>query len=181
MSQLRLLIPVILLGLFAACGQPADRKAPANEAAVELPEAATEAPADTRTQAIEEAMVEESSGETGESAEQLATRLAASSEPQPAGSRQWRFSPGKHYSQLTSAQGTTAGAGGIEVAEVFWYGCPHCYNFDPYVERWQAALPQDVRFVRLPVKYVTDGPEIKSFDDMLAVVDELIERERQAL
>jgi protein dithiol oxidoreductase (disulfide-forming) len=39
----------------------------------------------------------------------------------------------------------------IEVVEVFWYGCPHCYRFDPLVKAWQKTLPADVDFWRLPV------------------------------
>ena len=26
--------------------------------------------------------------------------------------------------------------GKVEVVEVFWYGCPHCYALDPYIESW---------------------------------------------
>ncbi|MGI9330228.1 MAG: thiol:disulfide interchange protein DsbA/DsbL, partial [Gammaproteobacteria bacterium] len=168
------------------------------------------------------------------------------------------------------------GPGGIEVIEVFWYGCPHCFSFDPVINGWEEELPADVSFVRLPVmwnptneiharmyytaealgkldqlhtaffnalhrdglsltrendirkffvqngvseadfdkafrsfsvesklkrardltqryrirsvpvivvdgKYVVDGPEIKSFQDMLSVTDELVERERISL
>ena len=38
----------------------------------------------------------------------------------------------------------------IEVTEVFWYGCPHCYHFDPIIEGWRAKAPGDVIFDRLP-------------------------------
>jgi len=38
----------------------------------------------------------------------------------------------------------------IEVTEVFWYGCPHCYHFDPTIEGWRAKAPSDVIFDRLP-------------------------------
>ncbi len=38
----------------------------------------------------------------------------------------------------------------IEVAEFFWYGCPHCYEFEPSLERWVKALPKDVEFKRIP-------------------------------
>lgn len=44
----------------------------------------------------------------------------------------------------------TANEGKIEVAEVFWYGCPHCYNFKPIIEAWEKQLPEDVDFVLLP-------------------------------
>lgn len=38
----------------------------------------------------------------------------------------------------------------IEVMEIFWYGCPHCYAFEPYVENWVKSLPEDVEFRRVP-------------------------------
>ncbi|HZP13228.1 MAG TPA: thiol:disulfide interchange protein DsbA/DsbL [Nevskiaceae bacterium] len=38
----------------------------------------------------------------------------------------------------------------VEVTEVFWYGCPHCYHFDPTIEGWRAKAPGDVIFDRLP-------------------------------
>lgn len=38
----------------------------------------------------------------------------------------------------------------IIVQEVFWYGCPHCFHFDPYVEKWLKSKPADVDFARVP-------------------------------
>lgn len=38
----------------------------------------------------------------------------------------------------------------IEVVEVFWYGCSHCYDFEPYINSWIANLPDDVEFRRMP-------------------------------
>jgi len=38
----------------------------------------------------------------------------------------------------------------VEVVEFFWYGCPHCYEFDPSLEKWVKALPKDVEFRRIP-------------------------------
>ncbi len=37
----------------------------------------------------------------------------------------------------------------IEVVEVFSYTCPHCYNLEPYLAKWQATKPENVEFVRL--------------------------------
>ena len=31
----------------------------------------------------------------------------------------------------------------INITEVFWYGCPHCFRFEPYVNRWKENLPAD--------------------------------------
>jgi len=38
----------------------------------------------------------------------------------------------------------------IVIAEVFWYGCPHCYQFEPHVQAWKMSLPADVEFIRIP-------------------------------
>ncbi|MCB1615395.1 MAG: thiol:disulfide interchange protein DsbA/DsbL [Pseudomonadales bacterium] len=39
----------------------------------------------------------------------------------------------------------------IEVVEVFWYGCGHCFHFEPIIEPWVKQLPEDVNFVPMPV------------------------------
>lgn len=36
----------------------------------------------------------------------------------------------------------------IEVLEFFWFGCPHCYRFEPTINAWKAEKPEDVDFVR---------------------------------
>jgi len=38
----------------------------------------------------------------------------------------------------------------IEVVEVFWYGCIHCYQMDPLLNAWVKKLPADVVFKRMP-------------------------------
>lgn len=38
----------------------------------------------------------------------------------------------------------------IEVTEVFWYGCIHCYHMDPILNAWVKKLPADVTFKRVP-------------------------------
>jgi protein dithiol oxidoreductase (disulfide-forming) len=38
----------------------------------------------------------------------------------------------------------------IEVREIFWYGCPHCFAFEPYLNAWLKTKPADVNFVRTP-------------------------------
>ena len=40
--------------------------------------------------------------------------------------------------------------GKIEVLEVFWYGCPHCYSFEPHIESWLKTIAEDVEFRRMP-------------------------------
>ncbi len=38
----------------------------------------------------------------------------------------------------------------IEVTELFWYGCPHCYQLEPQLAAWVKKLPKDVEFKRIP-------------------------------
>ena len=40
--------------------------------------------------------------------------------------------------------------GRIEVLEIFWYGCPHCYALEPYLKKWLKNKPEFVEFVQLP-------------------------------
>ena len=39
---------------------------------------------------------------------------------------------------------------GIEVIDFFWYGCPHCHNLQPALERWISRKPADVTVRRIP-------------------------------
>ncbi len=41
----------------------------------------------------------------------------------------------------------------IELAEIYWYGCIHCYNFEPRLKEFVADLPEDVNLVRVPVAW----------------------------
>jgi len=43
--------------------------------------------------------------------------------------------------------------GKIEVVELFWYGCPHCYAFEPTINPWVEKLPKDVNFRRIPAMF----------------------------
>ena len=38
----------------------------------------------------------------------------------------------------------------IEVVDVFWYGCPHCYTFLPMMEAYEITKPEHVEIRRLP-------------------------------
>ena len=44
----------------------------------------------------------------------------------------------------------TSDPGKVVVTEVFWYGCPHCFRFEPVIEKWAASLPEGVVFEQLP-------------------------------
>ena len=59
------------------------------------------------------------------------------------------FQQGKDYDVTTQALPTDNPAK-IEVVELFWYGCPHCYHMDPVLNAWVKKQGADVYFKRIP-------------------------------
>ena len=59
------------------------------------------------------------------------------------------FVEGTHYTTLDKPV-RTADPEKIEVTEVFWYGCQHCFAFEPMIENFEENLADDVAFVRSP-------------------------------
>src|SRR5688572_9627116 len=59
---------------------------------------------------------------------------------------------GRDYVKLDTPQPSN-GSGKIEVIEFFSWGCPHCYEFHPLLERWTSKLPGDVTFRRVAVGF----------------------------
>ena len=39
----------------------------------------------------------------------------------------------------------------IIIYEFFWYGCPHCFNLEPTIDRIEADLDMDAKIVKVPV------------------------------
>jgi len=56
---------------------------------------------------------------------------------------------GEHYDLITPPLRSGNGDK-IEVTEFFWYGCGHCYNFEPMITQWKKTLGDDVAFVGSP-------------------------------
>lgn len=60
------------------------------------------------------------------------------------------FQEGVHYQLVSPPQPTDSGDK-IEVLELFWYGCPHCFHLEPVVAEWLKHKPANVTFTRMPV------------------------------
>jgi thiol:disulfide interchange protein DsbA len=69
----------------------------------------------------------------------------------PPSSNDWKS--GTNYDVVSPAQSTTVAPGKVEVLEVFWLGCPHCYALEPYIQQWLKSKPSYVEFVRVPVMW----------------------------
>ena len=59
-----------------------------------------------------------------------------------------KYSAGFEYRSIDPQP--TANEGRVEVIEFFWYGCPHCFNFEPSLKRWLANKPKNVDFIQVP-------------------------------
>lgn len=103
---------------------------------------------DTAEETLE--VVEESAAEP-EDTDEVAIVLAQADTN--ATQTNWQFEEGKHYIRLVPSQPTIGGADKIEVSEFFWYGCGHCYDFEPTINHWEANRPANVRFVRIPAMW----------------------------
>lgn len=56
---------------------------------------------------------------------------------------------GREYKALPMPQPVETGAK-VEIIEFFWYGCSHCFDLEPFLNKWTAKLPKDVEFRRIP-------------------------------
>lgn len=41
----------------------------------------------------------------------------------------------------------------IEVTELFWYGCGHCFTLEPHIKSWKAKIPSNASFVKVPAVF----------------------------
>lgn len=66
-----------------------------------------------------------------------------------------KIEEGFDYRILPNPQPVEA-KGKVEVIEFFWYGCPHCYDFEPELNAWLKRQPKDVTFRKVPVAFRDD-------------------------
>lgn len=59
------------------------------------------------------------------------------------------YKEGTHY-KLVREAGRPGDGKRIQVAEFFWYGCGHCYAFEPVISAWAKTKASDVEFVQVP-------------------------------
>ena len=79
------------------------------------------------------------------------------------------------YETLTPPQ-PTENPDKIEIIEFFWYGCPHCYAFEPLLEQWVKTLPKNVEFIRQPAVFSEAwGKHAKAYytAEALGIVDKV--------
>lgn len=154
------------LALLSICVCACSRSAPVQHATpAAAPPAVTQAQpaappptaesAPTPQSAIEQAATAQESGADDDSqptrGDTSLERIAALAPADQLPGGKWKA--GVNYDPIVPAQPTSVGPGKVEVMEVFWLGCPHCYALEPYVENWLKSKPSYITFVRVPVMW----------------------------
>jgi len=142
------LVVLASLGLITAgCSKEEATEPPAAETTAieaETTEAVAEPAATPATETLE--VVEESAA-VAEPEDRAIVLAQANTDAAP---RNWQYKEGEHYTRMVPTQGTVGGADKIEVAEIFMYSCPHCYDLEPFVNAWAETKDPNVRLVRIP-------------------------------
>lgn len=138
-----------------AASQPAQAQpgnAPTSAAPADAaPAAAEESAATAPTETVSETEDAPQPAEQTPSGVQPGLRLGEVANAPPTSER---FKEGANYRRVVPAQPTSAAPGKVEVVEVFWYGCSHCFQLDPAVESWRKkGKPQYVEFTRVPAMW----------------------------
>lgn len=144
--------------VLAGCGRhagpgsqgPAAGAKPADVAAVAVkPESAPAAASDRAAGMTEESESADQPAGLSPIAAAVAAATPATAAPIPG-----KWVDGQNYSTLVPAQPTSVAANKIEVVEVFWYGCGHCFHLDPTLEDWRnKGKAAYVEFSRVPVMW----------------------------
>ena len=155
-----------LAALLALCACARQEPAPPTAAAAPAPPASPQSPTAPQTGALpapassaqnetQQATASQESVDTeGERPARSDTSLEQIAEL-PAGAQlpDGKWQPGVNYEPLVPAQPTSVAPGKVEVIEVFWLACPHCYALEPFIKNWLKTKPAYVEFVRVPVMW----------------------------
>ncbi len=63
-----------------------------------------------------------------------------------------RYVADTHYIEIANPVNTNDSSK-VEVIEAFWYGCSHCFRFEPLITNWEENKADDVDFVRFPAMW----------------------------
>ncbi len=81
--------------------------------------------------------------------------------------------------ELISPPLNTRSSDKVEVLEYFWFGCPHCYAFEPSINKWAESIPDYVEFVReAPPLNPAWEPHSRAFyaAELMGVTDQMFDQ-----
>lgn len=142
------IIAVALLTLAACSQQPAPTPAaPAADSSAAAPAAAAPAATPATPESAAAAQTPPTPPAEESKLEKVSPLPAAGQ--LPAG----KWVAGTNYRPLMPAQPTDVPPGKVEVLEVFWYACPHCYALEPFLTAWLKHKAPYIEFRRVPVTW----------------------------
>ena len=120
------------------------------EKAAEAPKAAVQAL--VATAAKVETTVAETATEVASSvaAEAPKVESVAAAAVETAVAKKSEFKEGQHYFEIFPAMQTDAVGGKVEVVELLWLGCPHCFALEPTIKEYKKTLPDYIDFKQVP-------------------------------
>ncbi len=74
----------------------------------------------------------------------------------------WAADEGIDYATLPVAQPTETGDK-VEVIELFFYGCPHCWHLEPTMNAWAATMPAEAAFRLMPATGPRWDPHARAY------------------
>jgi protein dithiol oxidoreductase (disulfide-forming) len=149
----KLLAALALSVTLAGCGGDAK---PVTETPATAPTAETVAPTEApSTEELSKAAqaTQESSTAAETPGDASLERIAAMPEGAQLPGGKWKA--GTNYIPVVPAQATAAEPGQVEVLEILWLGCPHCYELNPYMESFKKKKPAYVKFTQ---EHIMWGP-----------------------
>jgi protein dithiol oxidoreductase (disulfide-forming) len=179
--MIRLPVAIALLALsIGACARETPPSAPPAQsprAAAPATSAQAPGPVAQTTESQEATASQESTGEEtpDDKRDTSLERLAAMPSDQQLPAGPWKA--GVNYTPLVPAQPTNVPAGKVEVVEVFWYACPHCYALEPFIQSWLKNKPDYIEFVRIPVMW---GPVHRAHARLFYILESLGRRDLHA-
>ena len=142
-----------LLLLLSACGTKEAPEAVSDEPVAQeegvAPEAVAEETAEPAVEEAQEVVEESAAVEVQDDDEPIVLAMADEAAPV----REWKYKEGPHYSRMVPTQPTVGGADKVEVAEIFNYSCPHCFNEEALFTEWASKANPGIRFVRIPAPF----------------------------
>ena len=60
---------------------------------------------------------------------------------------------GQEYRVIDPAQPTAVEKGKVEVVEIFYYGCSHCFDFEPQFNKWKGGKPKEASVTYMPAMF----------------------------
>ena len=118
------------------------------EKAIEAPKAAIQAVVATAPKV--EAAAKDTAVEVASAAKAVTPEPVAATAVEKAPSKQPKFKEGQHYFEIFPTMQTDAVGGKIEVVELMWLGCPHCFHLEPTIKQYKKTLPDYIDFKQIP-------------------------------